>query len=361
MMPEETVITACGTPNIAFIKYWGKRDEKLILPHNSSFSMTMSPDALKTTTSVLFSNKLKEDQFYIDGVKQDLSDKDIRERFGIINQLRALAKVKTLVLVVSKNDFPTASGLASSASGIATLVYTVNHALGLGLSPRELSIIARQGSGSACRSIFGGMVVWRRGIRADGKDSYAEQLFDEKYWPGIVDNIVVVSQEKKKVSSRAGMKQTVETNPLYKMRQESAENRLKAMIDAYKNKDFHSFAEHIMADSNEMHALMLSTRPSIRYLNSVSYEIMDAIEALNAAQGKNVAAYTFDAGPNAQIITLKENQKLVDEALRPTKDSGRIAYIKLSKEGPGPTLLEGEENSLIDEKKLAPKESGKKR
>ena len=168
------------------------------------------------------------------------------------------------------------------------------------------------------------MVVWRKGSSDDGKDSYAEQLFDEKYWSEIVDNIVVVSQEKKKVSSRAGMKQTVQTNPLYKSRPESAESRLNAIIEVYRNKDFNVLAEHIMADSNEMHALMLSTRPSIRYLNPVSYEIMDAIEALNAAQGKNVAAYTFDAGPNAQIITLKEYQGLVDGALKPILDSGKI-------------------------------------
>jgi len=349
------VTTAVGTPNIAFIKYWGKRDERLILPHNSSLSMTLSPDALRTTTSVMFSDKLKHDVFYIDGKQQDLNDKDIAERFNMVNQLRAMAKTDQRIIVVSNNDFPAASGLASSASGISTLSYAVNHALGLGLDARELSIIARQGSGSSCRSIYGGIVEWHKGVRPDGSDSYAEQLFDEKYWPDIVDNIVVVSQEKKKVSSRAGMKQTVETNPLYRSRPDSAEKRLSETVAAYKARDFDRLAECIMADSNEMHALMLSTRPSIRYLNPVSYEIMDAIEELNTSQGRNVAAYTFDAGANANIITLKKSQAMLDSALKPIRDSGRVLYTKISQVGPSPKILSGEGHSLIDTKKLAPK------
>ena len=276
----DKVTTAAGTPNIALIKYWGKRNEKLILPYNSSFSMTLSKETLHTTTSVMFSEKLTEDIFYIDGIKQDLKNKDIFERFEIINHLRVLAKTNVHVIVVSKNDFPTASGLASSASGISTLVYCINEALELKMSPRELSIIARQGSGSACRSIYGGMVVWRRGEREDGKDSYSEQLFDEKYWPELIDNIVVLSQDKKKVSSRAGMKQTVETNPLYKARPDSAEKRLDTIITAYKNKDFDVLADCIMTDSNEMHALMLSTKPSIRYLLLFALSFINNLQAI---------------------------------------------------------------------------------
>ena len=259
---EGNVFTAEGSPNIAFIKYWGKRDDALVLPCNSSLSMTFSHDAFRTVTSVLFSKNIDGDSFYLDGTKQDLSGKEIKERFEVLDLLRSEADVDAKALIVSKNYFPTASGLASSASGIATLVYAVNAALGLNLDSRRLSMIARQGSGSACRSIFGGIAVWHSGEMDDGKDSFAEQVFDEKYWPELIDNIVVVSQAKKKISSRSGMRQTVETNPLYRTRPESAEKRVDAAIDAYRNRDISALSEQVTADSNEMHALMLSTRPS---------------------------------------------------------------------------------------------------
>ncbi len=349
----DKVVTARGSPNIAFIKYWGKRDEKLILPCNSSLSMTLSSDTLNTTTSVLISKKLEKDAFYIDGVLQDLQDPDVKERFEIVNKLRKMAKVKEKMLIVSKNNFPASSGMASSASGIATLIYVLNAALELKLTQRELSIIARQGSGSACRSVFGGIVVWKKGSNPDGTDSYAEQIFDENYWAELTDNIVIVTQEKKKVSSRAGMKQTVQTNPLYEMRYSSSETHIKEFVDAYKDKDFHRIADIIIADSNEMHALMLSTKPSIRYLNKASYAIMDAIEELNAKEGKNIAAYTFDAGANAHIITLASNREKVMNALKHLQDSKEIIEIKSSKIGGAPFEL-NETESLIDMQSMSP-------
>ncbi|MDE1834447.1 MAG: diphosphomevalonate decarboxylase [Candidatus Micrarchaeota archaeon] len=350
----DKVYTAQGSPNIALVKYWGKRNERLILPQNSSISLTLSSDILNTTTSAMLSKKIKKDMFYLDGKLQNLEDKEIRERFGMVDSMRDLAKVKENILIVSKNNFPAGSGMASSASGIATLAYVLNGALGLDLNPRDLSIIARQGSGSACRSIFGGLVVWHRGSRADGKDSYAEQEFDESYWPDLIDNIVVVSQEKKKVSSRAGMRQTVETNPLFRQRPPIAEGRVEELIYAYRQRNFDSMAELIMADSNEMHALMLSTRPSIRYLNNNSFKIMDAIENLNEEAGGNVAAYTFDAGPNANIITLSKYKDQVFKALKPLQDSKDILYIKTSGVGEGPRMLD-DSDSLIEQSRLSPK------
>ncbi len=349
----DKVITAEGAPNIAFIKYWGKRDERLILPFNSSLSMTFEHKAMRTVTSVVLSKRLAEDVFFLDGKMQNLKNKEIQERFGILNQLRAMANTETKMLVVSRNYFPTASGLASSASGIATLVYAANSALELNLSAKEMSVIARQGSGSACRSLFGGIVVWNKGSRADGKDSFAEQVFDSRYWPELVDNIVVVSDVKKKVSSRAGMGQTVKTNPLFKARPESAERRLRLIKEAYKKKDISEVAKHMIADSNEMHALMLSTTPSIRYLNPASYAIMSAIEELNDSEGRIIAGYTFDAGPNANIVTIGKYQKKVLEVIGPFEEDKQIQYMKTSKVGEGPKLL-NVRDSMIDVKTLKP-------
>ena len=354
MTTYDKVFTAEGSPNIAFIKYWGKRDEKLILPYNSSLSMTFSHETFNTLTSVMFSKKLSKDIFYIGGQRQDLKDSDVSERFGVIDLLRKMAGSEEKAMVVSKNNFPTASGLASSASGIATLVYAASSALELNLTSREMSIIARQGSGSACRSIFGGISIWNRGEKPDGSDSFAEQAFDENHWPELVDEVIVVSQEKKKVPSRAGMRQTVETNPLFTSRPEAAAKRLAIITEAFRNRDMHVLSECMMADSNEMHALMLSTRPSIRYLNNVSFSIMAAIEELNAQEGRNIAGYTFDAGPNANVVTTSENKSKVLDALRPLQEDNSILYIKESKAGEGPKIL-GDSYSLIDEETLKPR------
>ena len=351
MVTLDKAFTAEGSPNIALIKYWGKRNERLILPHNSSLSITFDHKALRTVTSVMFSKKLKKDIFYLDGKKQDLNDRDIRERFSIVEKMRRMAKTPARVIVVSQNYFPTASGLASSASGIATLVYVINKALGLGLNAKEMSIIARQGSGSASRSLFGGVVVWNKGKRHDGKDSFAQQLFKEDYWPQLIDNIVVVSTSKKKVPSRAGMRTTVNTNPLFKQRASSAQSRLAEIKKAFKAKDISKVAECTIADSNEMHALMLSTIPSIRYLNSASYAVMDAIEELNAREGKAIAGYTFDAGPNANIITISKYQGKVTKVLSRLKKGGMILYVKTSRLGEGPRILP-ESRSLIKKSML---------
>ncbi len=352
MVTLDKVFTSQASPNIALIKYWGKRDEKLILPCNSSLSITLSSDTVNTITSIIFSKRLKEDSIFIDGKRQEIHDKETRERLQILEQMREDSGTDARFLAVSKNNFPAASGMASSASGIAALVYSANAALGLGLGARELSIMARQGSGSACRSIFGGLVLWRKGRLADGSDSYAEQLFDEKYWPEITDIIVIVSKGRKKMPSRAGMRQTVETNPLYSVRASSAEARISKASDAYKKRDFNMLAEQIMADSNEFHALAMSTRPPIRYLSGTSFAIMDMIEELNREAGENIAAYTFDAGPNAHIITQQGYQDEILHALGRTCTKDKTE-IRIAGVGTCPRMLAGA--SLIDERKMVPK------
>ncbi len=347
--------TWIATPNIALIKYWGKRDEKLILPNNSSLSITLGEKSeegkeFATRTSVLFSNRLKDDVFYLDGIKQDLSNKDTAERHRVLDFLRDMGGVKEKALVVSRNSFPTASGLASSASGISALVCAAAAALDLKLSRKELSVIARQGSGSACRSLFGGFVRWNKGDRADGTDSYAEQTFDENHWPEIVDLVAIVSTEKKKISSRSGMKQTMQTSPLYRARLDYVGGALEKLVDALDRKDFDALASIIIKDSNDMHAVILDTYPPIFYLNDISKEIIYSIDELNATEGKMVAAYTFDAGPNANVITLERYKSKVLGVLG---GIDRINDILRLRVGSGPRALD-EQDSLIDTETLAP-------
>ena len=342
-MRDGNVYTAIATPNIALIKYWGKRDEKLILPMNSSISMTMGEE-FNTKTSVMFTDKIGEDTLYINGTKQDLSDKDVKERFAIINILRNMAGTKARAMVVSENSFPTAAGLASSASGIVAMVFAANAALELNLDTRSMSIIARQGSGSSCRSLAGGFVKWEQGTKADGTDSYIRQIAPPSHWPDLIDIVSIVSKSKKKISSRAGMKQTVESSVLYRARPEYAEKACADMENAIMGKDFERLGLITIKDSNNLHAVMLDTYPPILYLNDVSKEIISAMDNLNAESGKIVAAYTFDAGPNAQILTLEKYKNDVEKALSEIEG---IEKIYVTKPGNGPRILDNGE-SLID-------------
>jgi diphosphomevalonate decarboxylase len=181
-------------------------------------------------------------------------------------------------------------------------------------SASELSRIARQGSGSACRSLFGGFVAWEKGIAADGSDSLAVEIAPREHWPDIHALICVVSDDKKGTSSTAGMQRTVETSALIQHRiKHVVPERMRAISEAIKARDFHTFAQITMQDSNQFHAVALDTDPPIFYMNDVSRSIIALIVEYNRvsveAGGKFKAAYTYDAGPNAVIYTPKENVK----------------------------------------------------
>lgn len=214
--------------------------------------------------------------------------------------------------ICSHNNFPTAAGLASSASGFAALVASLAALYKLPASPSALSLIARQGSGSACRSLFGGFVAWEMGAKSDGSDSLAIEIAPQAHWPEMQALICVVSDDKKGTSSTSGMQRTVETSLLLQHRiKEVVPARMQAITEAIKARDFDSFAKITMADSNQFHAVALDTEPPIFYMNDVSRAIIALIVEYNrasvAAGGKLKAAYTFDAGPNAVIYAPAEN------------------------------------------------------
>ncbi|MCL4374184.1 MAG: diphosphomevalonate decarboxylase [Candidatus Marsarchaeota archaeon] len=342
----DEVYTAVATPNIALVKYWGKRNDELILPHNTSISITLD-ETFKTTTSVAFSGKLDRDRFFINGEEQNLDSHEVKERFKVVDEMRRMAGSAEHAVVYSVNSFPTAAGLASSASGISALVFATSKALGLDIGTSRLSIIARQGSGSACRSLMGGFVKWKRGEKDDGSDSYIEQIKGNGYWPDIVAFVAIVSEAKKKVSSRAGMKQTVETSKLYRERPNVAEEHAMELEKAIMEKDFPTLARITMEESNSMHAVMLDTFPPIIYLNDISKEIIHAVHELNS--GGNIAAYTFDAGPNAVVVTTEKNKGDVYNALNSIGGIKDIVELKI---GSGPRIAdrqyEAEINSIIE-------------
>ncbi|KAL0575116.1 diphosphomevalonate decarboxylase [Marasmius crinis-equi] len=313
--------TTSAPVNIACIKYWGKRDTKLILPTNSSLSVTLDQDHLRSTTTSRADPEFTKDRLWLNGNEEEI--KPGSRTHTCIAELKALRKTTVEdknssapklstyhVHISSYNNFPTAAGLASSASGFAALVSSLAALYELPVSPKDLSIIARQGSGSACRSLFGGYVAWEEGSASDGSDSYAVQVATESHWPGIHALICVVNDAKKGTSSTSGMQRTVETSALLQHRiKEVVPKRMADISKAIQEKDFDTFARITMADSNQFHAVALDTTPPIFYMNDVSRGVIAVIEEYNRAAGKIKAAYTFDAGPNAVIYAPEENLK----------------------------------------------------
>lgn len=296
--------TAKANTNIALIKYWGKRDEALFLPMNSSLSITL--DRFYTITTVEFSNKFSNDIFVLNN--ESPGEAESNKVFRFLDHIRKLAGSQLHAVVTSENEVPTAAGFASSASGFAALAAAGAKALQLKLDKKELSILARQGSGSACRSVYGGYVEWQKGERADGKDSFANQLLSEQDWNISILSVMVASKQKK-VSSREGMKRTVETSPFYDGWLQTVPKDLKNAKEAIRCRDFEKLGKVVEANALKMHATMLGAEPPILYWQSGTMEVIHHIENLRLAGVP--AFFTIDAGPNVKVLCLPEQEQQV--------------------------------------------------
>ncbi|MFC6012114.1 diphosphomevalonate decarboxylase [Nocardia lasii] len=287
---------AVAYPNIALVKYWGKRDEDLFLPVTSSLSMTL--DIFPTTTSVAVSDG-PADVVEFNGAPA--TGAALRKIETFLELVRAKAGRTERAVVVTANAGPTGAGLASSASGFAALATAAAAAYGLELDPRALSRLARRGSGSASRSIFGGFVVWNAGEgegQAGDLSSYAEPIGGDDLDPALV--VAVVNQSAKSVSSRVAMRQTTDTSPFYRPWAESSVLDLAQMREAVARGDLPAIGEIAERNALGMHATMLTARPAVRYLSPHSLAVLDAVLALRA---DGVAAYaTIDAGPNVKVL-----------------------------------------------------------
>ncbi|ORY87657.1 diphosphomevalonate decarboxylase [Protomyces lactucae-debilis] len=326
-MPQVYLASSTAPVNIAVVKYWGKRDPVLNLPTNSSLSVTLSQEDLRAFTSVACSQDFPEDRMWLNGEERHVpADKRLVACLKALRALRQQVEDKdtsapTLsrmcIQIASENNFPTAAGLASSAAGFAALVRAIADLYQLPQSAAELSRIARQGSGSACRSLFGGYVAWQMGSQDDGSDSMAVQVAPQEAWPQMRACILVASAQKKDVSSTAGMQHTVATSTLFAERvRQTVPDRMQAMTSAIEARDFAKFAEITMRDSNSFHAVCLDTYPPIFYMNDISRACVRLVEQMNAAAGATIAAYTYDAGPNTVVYYLEENEAKV------------LAYVK---------------------------------
>ncbi|KAL4174562.1 hypothetical protein KRP22_006499 [Phytophthora ramorum] len=310
-------VATCSAPtNIAVIKYWGKDDVALNTPMNSSVSVTLHQDQLRTKTSVAGGVTLQRTRLWLNGQEQPINKRVatvLREMQQWGRRVHGERAPQTQHLhIVSTNSFPTAAGLASSAAGYACLVAALAEFYGLSKTdeefPGQLSAIARQGSGSACRSLDGGFVAWQKGERPDGQDSIAVQVANNLHWPGLCAVVCVVNDAQKDTSSTTGMQTTKATSPLLTYRAEHlVPERMKTMERAILARDFKAFGTLTMQDSNQFHATCLDTTPPIFYLNDISRQIIRLVHRYNEQAGCVQAAYTFDAGPNAVLFVEEQH------------------------------------------------------
>ena len=325
--------TWLATPNIAVVKYWGKRDSKLNLPYNGSVSVTMD-ETVSTRTTVQFLPSLSHDELVLNGkaARKDETSRASR----VLDTVRQSAGIKTRAKIYSENNFPTAAGIASSASGFAALACAAADAAGLRSSSASLSRFARMGSGSACRSVIGGFAEWKMGSKKYGSDSYAVQVAPASHWPKLRNVIAITDAGRKLIGSDMGMQLTVSGSALYKERVKRMPSIIRGMKSAILSRDLEAFLSLAMKESSNMHAVMLDSTPPIIYLNDISREIMRAVHAFNELEGGTVAGYTFDAGPNAHVYTTEKHAEKIGCMLMEIKG---VKKTIVCKPGSGPRRL----------------------
>lgn len=286
--------------NIALAKYWGKRDEALHLPVTDSFSISL---ALGTKTSI--SRGAASDTFWLNGIAIDSGSEFYRRLQEFLDLIRP--EPSFTFSVHTENNIPTAAGLASSASGFAALTLALNSFFGWNLSLSKLSILARLGSGSACRSIHPGFMHWHKGEKNDGSDSYAEP-FSEK-WEELAFGIFYLSTKKKEVDSRKAMKQSQETSPYYPLWPEVVAKNMSDIKTSIITKDFYLFGQAIEQNALSMHALIHTATPAFSYYTE---ETLSTMKKIWQARNEGVPIYfTMDAGPNIKAIFLKKDLKMI--------------------------------------------------
>jgi len=319
--------TALAHPNIAFIKYWGNRDDDLRLPANGSISMNL--EGLETRTCVDFNDSLSADELRINGENPDRSATERVRR--MLNEVRQLAGIQLFARVESRTNFPLGAGIASSASGFAALALAASRAAGLDLNEASLSCLARHGSGSACRSIPGGFVEWKVGT--GDTDSIAVSIASPGHWD-LGDCIVVLSSAPKATGSSMG-NQLAGTSPLQAARVADAPRRLAFCREAILRRNFGTFASVVEEDSNLMHAVMMTSRPPLFYWLPGTLGIIQAVQAARS-QGLP-ACYTVDAGPNVHVLC---ERTAVEQPVKLLEGLPGVREVRLARAGGPARLLE---------------------
>jgi diphosphomevalonate decarboxylase len=301
----------------------------LNLPAAGSLSLTLG--GLDTTTTVRFGGAAA-DTLVIDGAVA--GEAALKKAQRVLDLVRAAAGLAGApVLVESANGFPTGAGLASSASGLAALTVAAARAAGLALTPEELSRIARVGSGSACRSLFGGFVEWTAGVAPDGSDSHARPVAPPEHWDLRVV-VAVVEDRPKAVNSTRGMTHTAETSPFHAPFLATVGGDLGAARDAIAARDFAALGRVAERSSLRMHAAMMAADPALVYLRPESWQVVNALRALQADGVQTF--FTADAGPNVKAFCTPAAEPAVRAALGAL---GCVRRLIAARPGPAPELL----------------------
>ena len=329
-MPE--TVTAFAGTNIALVKYWGKRDAGLNLPATGSLSLTLAE--LGSETTVRFGHDAGDG----DGDRVLLGGSPAEPRFAgrvraFLDLVRALAKIDLPAEVATRNTVPTAAGLASSAAGFAALALAASRAAGLRLRPAELSALARRGSGSAARSIFGGFVEMAPGTRADGSDAVAHSLADQSHWD-VRLCVAITAAGEKVIGSTTAMERTARSSPYYAAWLASVPADLALARAAVAGRDLASLGAVAERSATRMHACALAADPHILYWNPATLAALATVKELRARGTR--AYFTIDAGPHVKVLCATADAPAVSAALASTPG---VMQTLLLAPGPGARIV----------------------
>lgn len=322
--------TAYAHTNIALVKYWGKRDDggrALNLPAVGSLSLTL--DRFGTETTVELVDGVAEDTLTLDG--EERSGPEVARVAAFLDLVRARAGSPRRARVTSRNDVPTAAGLASSASAFCALALAASRAFGLALDERQLSMLARRGSGSAARSVFGGFAIMHRGQRDDGEDCFAEPITS-----ALDARLVVVrcGSGPKDVGSTSGMGHSQRTSPYWSAWEETHPRDLDDARAALAAADLPRLGEVMEHSTLKMHATTFSARPAFFYWTPVTLAALSAVRALRA-RGTGAWA-TMDAGPHVKVLCAPADAPAVAAAL---SEVPGVVGVDVAAPGPGARVL----------------------
>lgn len=335
--PTQHGFTAVSPSNIAFLKYWGKRDATNQWPANDSISMTLS--ACKTTTTARRSAN-NFDSFTLDGVTINSNVHNEHKIFRHLNRVRSAFNMNGNLDVVSQNSFPSSCGIASSASGFSALTIACVAALyqttrwdefaSVGASRDKLAHLSRLGSGSAGRSMFGGYVKWTAGPSSD--EQTIKQLWTETHWD-LADVIIILSPDAKEVASSEAHAAAWGSR-LFGPRLAGIEMRARMLEEAIKTKDIELLGREIESEALEMHAICMTGSPQITYITETTSSFLSWLRS-ERGRGRIQAWATIDAGPNVHLICKKEHAQKTAEHV---KANWNDAQIILDSTGPGPHM-----------------------
>lgn len=318
-------VTATAPSNIALIKYWGKSDATLNWPANDSLSMTLSR-ARTTTTVCINDHAVAQEQHSLAFRGHEArrpTEKTLRFLEWLRREVEAFGPAKGALAITTQNTFPSSCGIASSASGFAALTLGATGAwLGkdsladleaAGITNDLLSNWARRGSGSACRSICGGYVLWERGETPDHQA--IKTVFTPSYWQ-LADLIVLIDQSPKQVSSSDGHVRAF-TSPMMRPRLDALPQRLQHVAAAIESRDLEKLGDAIEQEAIEMHEIMKTSSPRTEYFGAPTVEFLDWLRQ-SRQRGDFQAWFTLDAGPNPHLICLPEDASLIRKKIEAT-------------------------------------------